>query len=58
MYVSSLSEFKSHWVLHSHGLVLHMFSDKSNKLETYTYVRMKLINKSLKNTNLLKDLFI
>ena len=32
------SEFKSHWVLHSKGLVPHMFSDESNKLETYIYI--------------------
>ena len=32
-----------------------MFSEESNKLETYTYVRTKYINK-LKNTDLFVDL--
>ena len=36
---------------------LHMFSDETNKLETYTYVRTKFINLK-KNTNLSVDLFI
>ena len=49
---SNMSEFKSHWVPHSHGLVSHVFTDESNKLEIYSYLRMKWINKSVKNTNL------
>ena len=34
---------ESHDVPHSDGLVPHMFSDESNKLETYTFVRTKEI---------------
>ena len=33
--------FKSNWGPHSHVLVPYMFSDESNKLETYTNVRTK-----------------
>ena len=47
-----------HWVPHSYGLVPHMFSDKINKLETYTYVRTKWIILKKKNTNLSVDQFI
>ena len=36
-----MSEFEPHWVPHTYGLVPHTFSDESNKLETYTYVRTK-----------------
>ena len=36
--------FESHWVPHSHDLATHMFSYESNKLETYTYIKTKLIN--------------
>ena len=46
----------THWVPHSHSLGPHRFSDESNKLETYTYVRTKKI--ILLNTNLLMGLFI
>ena len=50
------SDFKSSCVPHPHGLVPNMFSDESNKLETH--VCKNEINNSLKNTNLLEDLFI
>ena len=39
--VLNTSEFKSHGVSHSQGLVPYMFSDESNKLETYMYVKTK-----------------
>ena len=39
----------------SYGIVLHIFSDKSNKLETYTCERTKETIRE--NTNLLVDLF-
>ena len=51
--VTYMNEFKSHWVTHSYDLVPHIFSDKSNMLETSMYVRTKQI--ILKNTNLLVD---
>ena len=41
---------------HLHGLMSNMFSNESNKLETYMHVRMKKI--VLENTNLLVDIFI
>ena len=46
--VGLLVEFESNWVPHSHSLVLYMFSDESNRLEKYTYVRNKKINYTLK----------
>ena len=36
-----ISEFQFHWVPHLHGLVAHIFSDESNKLEIYMHVRTK-----------------
>ena len=43
LHSNSLVKFCSSasWVSHLYGLMLHMFSDKSDKLETYTYVRTK-----------------
>ena len=38
IYTENKSEFKSNWEPHLKGLVLHMFSDESNELETYTYI--------------------
>ena len=38
IYTGNRSEFKSHWVPHLKGLVPHMFSEESNKLETYIYI--------------------
>ena len=35
------SEFQSHWVPYLYGLVSDMFSDESNKLKTYTYIKVK-----------------
>ena len=36
-----MNEFESYWMPSSYGLVPHVFSDESNKLEAYTYVRTK-----------------
>ena len=38
IYTGIRTEFKSHWVPHLKGLAWHMFSDESNKLETYIYI--------------------
>ena len=38
IYTGNKREFKSNWVRHKKGLVPHMFSDESNKLETYIYI--------------------
>ena len=35
------SESESHWVPNLYGLVQHIFSDESNKLKTYMYIRNK-----------------
>ena len=43
--IANTSEFKSHCVPYQQGLVPYMFTDESNKPETYTYVRTKLKNK-------------
>ena len=40
------SKVKSQWVSHSDALAAYMFSDESNKLETYMYLRTKYIIKS------------
>ena len=42
------SEFKSHQVPHYQGLVSHMFTDKSNKLETYTCITRMYFDESNK----------
>ena len=47
------SEFKSHWVAYLKGLVSHMFSDESSKLETYIeHVCKNKINKFKKYKSL------
>ena len=51
------NKFESHWVLHSHGLMPHMFSDESNKLGNI-HIYKNEMNISLKNTNLFADQFI
>ena len=46
IYTGNRSEFKSHWVPHLKGLVPHVLSHESNKLETHIYItRMSEQNK-------------
>ena len=42
IYTGNKSEFKSHWVPYQKGLVPHMFSAKSNKLETHMQEKKKI----------------